>query len=66
MLDSFPKSWFIVDCLHLNGLAEVFADAFAFNNLLVDLASCDVVVSGESGEEISLVVSEIQVHFYKM
>jgi hypothetical protein len=47
----------------LHGLAQVVALALALDNVLVDLAGCDVVVAGEGDVEVALVVAEIEIDF---
>jgi hypothetical protein len=47
----------------LNGFTEILSHTFSLNDVLVDLAGCDVVVSGECGKKISFIVAEIKVHF---
>lgn len=48
---------------NLYGLAEIVAFSLALDNVLVDFASCDVVVASEGDVEVSLVVAEIEVDF---
>jgi hypothetical protein len=45
----------------LDRLAEVVAAALTLNDVLVDLARCDVVLAGEGDVEVALVVAEIEV-----
>lgn len=47
----------------LYGFTQVVALALAFDNVLVDLASGDVVVAGEGDVEVALVVAKIEVDF---
>lgn len=49
--------------IHLNGFTEILSHTLSLNNVLVDLAGCDVVVSGECGKKISFIIAEIEVHF---
>lgn len=49
--------------IHLNGFAEILSDTLSLNDVLVDLAGCDIVVSSECGQKISLIVAEIKIHF---
>jgi len=48
--------------LHLDRLSEVVSSAFPLDDGLVDLAGCDVVLSGQRGQEIPLVVAKVEVH----
>jgi hypothetical protein len=48
---------------HLHRLAEIVAFALALNDVLVDLAGCDVVVACEGDVEVTLVVAEIEIDF---
>jgi hypothetical protein len=57
-----------LDCIgdvgnDLDGLAEVVADTLALDDGFVDLASGNVVVASKGGEEVTLVVAEIEIHF---
>lgn len=45
----------------LDGFAQVVAAALPQTNFQVDLAGCDVVVSGQVDAQISLVVSKVQI-----
>lgn len=47
----------------LNGAAEVITATLLLDNVLVDLAGCDVVLASEGDVEIALVVAEIKVDF---
>jgi hypothetical protein len=47
----------------LHGLAKIVSASLALNDLLVDLASCNVVVAGEGDVEVALVVAEVEVDF---
>jgi hypothetical protein len=47
----------------LHSLAEIVTFSLALNDVLVDLASCDVVVAGEGDVEVSLVIAEIEIDF---
>jgi len=47
----------------LYGFTQVVALALALDNVLVDLASGDVVVAGEGDVEVALVVAKIEVDF---
>ena len=47
----------------LYGFTQVVALALAFDNVLVDLASGDVVVAGEGDVEVALVIAKIEVDF---
>lgn len=47
----------------LDGLTEIVADALAVDDVLVDLSGGDVVIAGERGEEVALVVAKVEVHF---
>jgi hypothetical protein len=46
---------------NLDSLAEVVATALALNDMLVDLAGGDVVVTGKGDIEVALVVAEVEV-----
>jgi hypothetical protein len=45
----------------LHRLAEVVAAALTLDDVLVNLARCDVVLAGEGDVEVALVVAEIEV-----
>lgn len=47
---------------HLNGPAEVISPSLALDDMLVDLAGGDVVLSGQGDVEITLVVAEVEVY----
>ena len=47
----------------LHGLAEVVADTFVRDDVLVDLAGGDVVVPSQGREEVPLVVAQVEIHF---
>lgn len=47
----------------LHRLAQVIASALGSNDLLVDLASRDVVVPSESNVQVALVVAEVEIAF---
>lgn len=49
--------------LHLNSFAEILTHTLSFNNMLIDLAGCDVVVPGKCGQKISFIIAEIEIHF---
>lgn len=49
--------------LHLDRLSQILSDALTLDDMLVNLSGRDVVVSGECGEEVSFVVSKIEIHF---
>jgi hypothetical protein len=42
---------------HLDGLSQVIASALAVNNMLVNLAGGDVVLSSQADSEISFVIA---------
>lgn len=46
---------------HLHRLAQVVTFTLALNNVLVNLAGCDVVLAGQGNVEVSLVVSKVKV-----
>jgi hypothetical protein len=48
---------------HLHRLAEIVAFALALNDVLVDLAGCDIVVACEGDIEVAFVVAEIEIDF---
>lgn len=48
---------------NLHGLAEIIALSLAFDDVLVYLAGCDIVVASQCDVEVSLVVAEIEVDF---
>lgn len=48
---------------YLDSLSEIVAATLALNDVLVDLASGDVVLASEGNIEVSLVVSEVEVDF---
>jgi hypothetical protein len=59
-----PVLYRIGDVRHdLHGFAEVVAFALALDDMLVDLAGCDVVVAREGDVEVTLIVAEIEVDF---
>jgi hypothetical protein len=59
-----PVLYRIGDVRHdLHGFAEIVAFALALDDMLVDLAGCDVVVAREGDVEVALVVAEIKVDF---
>lgn len=47
----------------LHGLTKIMANALAVDDVLVDLSGGDVVIAGERGEEVALVVAKVEVHF---
>jgi len=47
----------------LYGFTQIVSLALAFDDVLVNLASGDVVVAGQSDVEVTLVVAEIEVNF---
>lgn len=47
----------------LHCFPEVVAATFALNNMLVDLACGDVLVTRESDVEVAFVISEVEVDF---
>lgn len=51
-----------MESIHLDRLAEIIALPFGLYYRLVDLARCDVMVPGQCGKQITLVVAQIQVH----
>jgi hypothetical protein len=53
----------IVWHLHLNSFTEILSHTLSFNDMLIDLAGCDIVVSGECSKKISFIISEIEIHF---
>ena len=57
-----------LDCIcnvwdNLYGLAQVITLALAFDDVLVDLASGDIVVTSESDVEVAFIVAEIEIDF---
>lgn len=48
---------------NLHRFPKIVAATFTFDYVLVDLASCDVVLSSECDVEVALVVSKVEVDF---
>lgn len=48
---------------YLNRLSQVIASTLAFDYVLIDLASSDITLSGESYVKVTLVVAEIKINF---
>ena len=47
----------------LDGFAEVVTLALAVDDVSVNFARCDIVISGEGDVEVALVVSEVEIDF---
>lgn len=47
----------------LNSLAEVVTFSLAFDDMLVDLAGCDVIIACKGNVQVAFVVAEIEVNF---
>jgi hypothetical protein len=45
--------------LHLNCFAKIIASTLPLDDLLVDLAGRNVVVSGKGGKKVALIISDI-------
>jgi hypothetical protein len=58
VLDGICQMWNDLNCA-----SEVIATSLLLDNMLVDLAGCDVVLASERNVEITLVVSEVEVYF---
>ena len=48
---------------NLDGLPKIVATTFPLDDVLVDLASCDVVLPREGNVEVSLVITQVEVDF---
>lgn len=47
----------------LHGATKVIAAPLLLNDMLVDLAGCDVILTSESNVQVALVVSEVEINF---
>jgi len=48
---------------YLHCPTQIVSSTFPLNNMLIDLASRDVILAGESDIEIALVIAEVEVDF---
>jgi hypothetical protein len=57
-LDGIRQVGYNLDCL-----AKIITAAFPLDDMLVDLASCDVVIACEGNVEVAFVVAQVEVDF---